>query len=110
MFSFLFLLFSTGKCNANVQPKLSPPNAEVIHSVGERHIVSCEANNTAVKWIDPRGKEVAIDHGRVHFEKRTGNVSILMFMPINLSDNGTWTCKAEKSNNRVSFNMVVYSK
>lgn len=109
-FSLFHFVFTTGKCNANVRPELSPSNPDVIHSVGERHIVSCDANSTAVKWTDPSGRIVQNNpKERVHYEEREGKY-VLMFKQIEQADNGSWTCQAERTKHKVTFQMLVYSK
>lgn len=93
--------------------KLVPSINEVVHYENDSYIVACQANGTRVRWLDPNNKWVDQHEKRHHVEERTLmtlNESSLVFNSISASDNGTWTCEAEKDNRKLTFTMIVYSK
>lgn len=89
--------------------KLVPSVKEVVHFENDSYIVSCQASDTRLRWMDPDNVWVDKGRGGVHVEQRE-NELVLVFTSISAkTDNGTWTCQAEKGNRMIAFNMIVYS-
>lgn len=118
---FFSLLFSVGTVLCETIPSPSPETAyefklvpsvkEVVRFENDSYIVSCQAGaNTRLRWLDPENVWVDKKRGGVHVEQRN-NESALVFASLSAdTDNGTWTCQAELDNQKLTFNMIVYSK
>lgn len=89
--------------------KLIPSINEVVHFENDSYIVSCQANETRLRWFDPNNVWIENNRGRVHIEQRENELS-LIFTSIQHDDNGNWTCEAEKGNRKLAFSMIVYSE
>lgn len=89
--------------------KLVPPANEVVHFENDSYIVSCQANGTRLRWLDPNNQWIDRQHGRFYVEERH-NESVLIFTSISSMDNGTWTCESERGHRKISLHMIVYSK
>lgn len=90
--------------------KLVPSVNEVVRFENDSYLVSCHAPNTRLRWLDPDNSWVDRKRGGgVHVEQR-GNELVLMFQSLSAdTDNGTWTCQSEMDNQKITFNMIVYS-
>lgn len=114
-FVYLFLKFPVGTVLSTAEEevhelKLVPSVKEVVHFENDSYIVSCQAVNTRLRWLDPDNVWVDKGRGGVHVEQRD-NELVLMFTSISSqTDNGTWTCQAEQGNRKIAFNLIVYSK
>lgn len=87
---------------------LIPDVSEVIHSVNDSRVISC--NGTDVKWKNPSEKYVTNFSGRVHVvDSSTPNdhthVLRLVFLQIEKEDTGVWTC--EGNYGKKSFEMII---
>lgn len=86
-----------------------PSLNEVVRFENESYVVSCHAQNTRLRWLDPDNVWVDKKRGGVHVEQGN-NTLVLVFASLSADmDNGTWTCQAEMDNQKISFNMIVYS-
>lgn len=116
--SLVFLLFfsvgtvrsSTTAPEISYELKLVPSLKEVVRFENESYIVSCHAAaNTRLRWLDPDNVWVDKKRGSVHVEQRN-NELVLVFASLSAdTDNGTWTCQAEMDDQKITFNMIVYS-
>lgn len=99
-----------GRCEPNNEYdlKLVPSINEVVHFENDSYIVSCQANNTRLAWLNPKNQWIDNHRGRIHIEDR-GNELTLVFSSILMADNGNWTCVAEKDERKMFFSMIVYS-
>lgn len=89
---------------------MTPASTDVVHYINDSYIVFCLTNNnTRVRWLDPQNNIIDVNRGRVHVEEQTGKLA-LMFLHIELSDAGHWTCEAVGGSVKTSFHMAVYSK
>lgn len=117
LFSLLpFFSVGTVLCSTTAPPepayelKLVPSLKEVVRFENDSYIVSCHAGaNTRLRWLDPDNVWMDKKRGGVHIEQRN-NELVLVFASLSAeTDNGTWTCQAEMDNQKITFNMIVYS-
>lgn len=113
MFMFCFMI-SVGTVLSTPEEetyelKLVPSVNEVVHFENESYIVSCQAAETRLRWLDPDNIWVDKGRGGVHVEDRTSELVLVFTSISSKTDNGTWTCEAEKGNRKITFNMIVYS-
>lgn len=110
----MFVAVNIGFCEVAddelIDLKLIPSIKEVVHFENDSYIVACQANETRLRWFNPQSQWVEDNLGRVHIEEQHENELSLVFSSIQYSDNGNWTCQAEKNNQKTSFSMIVYSK
>lgn len=109
LLSSLFFFFVVN-CNTDNELQLTPSNTEVVQVVNESYIVFCRAENSTVRWVDPKGAEVANNRShRIHVEEHGERIA-LVFVETHSGDNGTWTCQANSYDKKISFKLAVHSK
>lgn len=87
-----------------------PSLNEVVRFENDSYIVSCHAAaNTRLRWLDPDNVWVDKKRGGVHVEQRNNELVLVFASLSGDTDNGTWTCQAEMDNQKITFNMIVYS-
>ncbi|XP_055683209.1 neural cell adhesion molecule 1-A-like [Lutzomyia longipalpis] len=88
---------------------LQPPLREVVRSVNDSYIVTCNAQNNAmaVRWQNPKKGSIKERRGRVHTEDIRDSLA-LVFEHITLADRGEWSCLGDDAEDtKSSFRMIV---
>ncbi|KAG8227330.1 hypothetical protein J437_LFUL006288, partial [Ladona fulva] len=93
---------------------LSPPHLEVVKSVNESYIVSCQAERGIhIMWTTFNGthsQQITVGKGRIHVEDSRGGRGVnLIFESIERKDRGEYTCSATIDSVEIkeTFRLVV---
>lgn len=71
--------------------------------------MTCQGNHQ-LQWLDPNGRQLTKQKGRVHVEQRSKDLLLLVFDKIAKEDNGIWTCVSTNNSIKRNFLLNVYGK
>ncbi|XP_059613133.1 neural cell adhesion molecule 1-like [Phlebotomus argentipes] len=105
----VFLAGFTSEAAHHEKINLQPPVLEVVKSVNDSFIVTCNAQNNvmAVRWQNPKRGSIRERKGRIHTEEIRDSLA-LVFEHITLADRGEWSCLGDDIEDiKSSFRMIV---
>lgn len=69
--------------------------------------MTCQGNQP-LQWLEPNGRQLTNQKGRVHVEQRSMDLLLLVFDKIEKEDNGIWTCISTNHSAKRNFTLNVY--
>lgn len=69
--------------------------------------MTCQGNQQ-LQWLQPNGRKLTNQKGRVHVEQRSKDLLLLVFDKIEKEDNGLWTCISTNHSAKRNFTLNVY--
>lgn len=108
-FLFLILLLFIKRLTvwANDELKIIPDISKIDQFVGNTHLMTCQGNQQ-LQWLEPNGRQLTNQKGRVHVEQRSMDLLLLVFDKIEKEDNGIWTCISTNHSAKRNFTLNVY--
>ena len=105
--SFVLLFIKRLTVWANDELKIIPDISKIDHFVGNTYLMTCQGNQQ-LQWLEPNGRQLTNQKGRVHVEQRSKDLLLLVFDKIEKEDNGIWTCISTNHTAKRNFTLNVY--